>query len=85
MANHEPLKKPRKGLVSAALDAAAAASLTLSGTRSLAPFAASFTLEAASEGLLGPTSSAVSLAAARRHAHLSYDYSTYIFEIPPSC
>ena len=65
-----PPKNPLKGLVPVALDAAAAASLTLSGTRSLAPFAASLTLAAASDGLLGATSSTLSLAAAHPHAHL---------------
>ena len=56
-----PPKKPRKGLVCAAFDAAAAALLELSGTRAVAPLAASFTLAAASEGLAGGATSSTLL------------------------
>ena len=76
---YAPPKNPLKGLVPVALDAAAAASLTLSGTRSLAPLAASFTLAAASEGL-GATSSTLFLAAVRRRVlfgHLTCTFDPY--------
>jgi len=67
-----PPKKPLKGLLPflTAFAAESAASDALSDTASLAPLAASFTPDTASEGLAGATSSSLSLApAARVHIH----------------